>query len=51
MCIEASCSPSTSTGETSAMNSAAIPPHQDASRQPDAARAPPSRRAVRQRAT
>ena len=51
MCIDASCSPSTSTGETRAMNSARMPPHQDASRQPLAARAPPSRRDVRQRAT
>ena len=51
MCIVMSCSPSASTGETSATNSAATPPHQAASRQPLAARAPPSRRDVRQRAT
>ena len=40
MCIEASCSPSRSTGEISATNSAATPPAHAASRQP----APPARR-------
>ena len=51
MCIEASCSPSRSTGEISATKRQKTPPHQAASRQPGAARAPPSLRAVRQRAT
>ncbi len=50
MCIEASCSPSRSTGEISATNSVSTPPHHAASRHPLAALAPPSRRDVRQRA-
>ena len=51
MCIEASCWPSRSTGEISATNRVAMPAANDASRHPPAARAPPSARDLRQRAT
>ena len=47
----ASCSPSASTGEISATNSSRTPLHQSTSRPTGAARAPPSARDVRQRAT
>ena len=46
---EAICSPSTSSGETSATNRHSRPPAHAAACQPLAARAPPSRRDVRQR--
>ena len=45
----ANCSPSASSGETSATNSAAIPVAHSAARPQPAARAPPSARARRQR--
>ena len=49
MCMEVSCSPSRSTGETSATNNHASPAAQAGARQPLAARAPPCLRARTQR--
>ena len=51
MCIDASCSPSRSTGETSAMNRQAMPVIQRISLPTGAARGPPSAREMRQRQT
>ena len=46
MCIDASCSPSRSTGETSATNSSAMPVSHSTSLPTGAARAPPSAREI-----
>ena len=49
MCIDASCSPSASIGDTSARNRQKMPVHHSTSFPTGAARAPPSAREIRHR--